>query len=66
MRGIWRRTDLRCGWWSGICMMLLVSIDGTAEEDATPTEQPVTESVTPQGSYTFRLDSERSDPIQVP
>ena len=47
-------------------MMLLVSIAGSAEEDATPTEQPVTESVTPQGSYTFRLDSERSDPIQVP
>jgi len=50
VRGIWRGSDLRCGWWSGICMMLLVSIAGCAEEDATPTEQPVTESVTPQGS----------------
>ena len=64
MRGIWRGNNHRCGWWSGICMMLLVSIAGCAEKDTAPTEQPVTESATPQGSYTFRLDSERSDPSQ--
>ena len=45
-------------------MMLLVSIAGCAEKDTAPTEQPVTESATPRGSYTFRLDSERSDPSQ--
>ena len=44
--------------------MLLVSIAGCAERDTPPTEQPGTESATPPGSYTFRLDSERSDPGQ--
>ena len=45
-------------------MMLLVSIAGCAEDVAPPTEQPGPESATPPGSYTFRLDSERSDPGQ--
>lgn len=64
MRGIWRSNDNRTGWWSGVCITLLVSIAGCAEDVAPPTEQPGPESATPPGSYTFRLDSERSDPGQ--
>ena len=45
-------------------MTLLVSIVGCAEQGTPPTEQPDPESATPQGSYTVRLDSERSDPGQ--
>ena len=63
MRGIWKGNDRRTGWWSGICMTLIVSIASCAEEGAPPTEQPDPESATP-GSYTVRLDSERSDPGQ--
>jgi hypothetical protein len=58
VRGIWRGNDRRTGWWSGICMMLIILSAACAEEGASyrATEPRV-------GSpYTFRLDSERSDP----
>jgi hypothetical protein len=45
-------------------MTLLVSISGCAEQGTPPTQQPDSESATPPGSYTVRLDSERSDPGQ--
>ena len=62
MRGIWRGNDRRTGWWSGICMTLLVSIAGCADEGAPRPVQPEPESATQPESYTVRLDSERSDP----
>jgi len=62
VRGIWRGNDRRTGWWSGICMMLMALNAGCAQEGAPSAELEDSESATLLGSYTFRLDSERSDP----
>jgi len=43
-------------------MMLMVLSTGCAEQGAPPVERPTSETAAPLGSYTFRLDSERSDP----
>jgi len=43
-------------------MMLMVLSTGCAEQGAPPVERPTSETAAPLGSYTFRLDSARSDP----
>jgi hypothetical protein len=43
-------------------MMLMVLNTGCSEERVPPVEQPSLESGVPLEGYTFRLDSERSDP----
>ena len=42
--------------------MLMVLSTGCAEQGAPPVERPTSETAAPLGSYTFRLDSARSDP----